>query len=131
MTVTPYELLIPAAGLRWLNANDRMFWMKKSRIVRAWRQRAQFVASSSRIPRLIPYARVVAELQFGDSRRRDPANWAPTVKACIDGLVDAEIFEDDNFRHVVGPDLRLGEKVVAANVGVRLIITPITLERAP
>jgi hypothetical protein len=31
----------------------------------------------------------------------------PTAKACVDGLVDAGVLEDDNFSRVRGPDMRL------------------------
>lgn len=32
--------------------------------------------------------------------RADPANAAPTVKAIIDGLVDARVWDDDDHRHI-------------------------------
>jgi hypothetical protein len=38
---------------------------------------------------------------FGDRKRRDPDNYAATVKMIIDGLVMAGILPDDNFNHVV------------------------------
>ena len=37
---------------------------------------------------------------FGDRKRRDPDNYAATVKMIIDGLVIAGILPDDNFNHV-------------------------------
>ncbi len=120
----PYELFVPAAGTRWLNANDRGLWMSRHRITRAWRQRTAYVATAARLPRL-DGAHIVCELQFADNRRRDPANWAPTAKACVDGLVDARVFDDDNSSRVVGPDMRIGAKVIGANVGVKLLIHPL------
>lgn len=120
---TPYVLFVPLLGRTWLNANDRHPWMVKRRLVKSWREAAGIVAMLARVPQL-PAGHVVAELLFPDRRRRDPANWAPTAKACVDGLVDARVFVDDNSDIVTGPDMRLGEKVVPAAAGIRLIIHP-------
>ncbi len=44
-----------------------------------------------------------------DNRRRDAHNTAPTVKACVDGLVDAGWFKDDDVSRVsvVDPTFRV------------------------
>jgi hypothetical protein len=49
-------------------------------------------------------------ISFQDERRRDVANYYPTVKAAIDGFVDAGIITDDDHTHFIGPDMRLGGK---------------------
>lgn len=36
------------------------------------------------------------------ARRMDSPNWYPTVKALIDGLTDAGVFEDDNNNVITG-----------------------------
>lgn len=38
--------------------------------------------------------------------RRDAHNVIPTLKALIDGMVDAGLLPDDDDRHLTGPDLR-------------------------
>lgn len=44
----------------------------------------------------------VKTVVFPPTRRRlDPPNFAPTTKALIDGLTDAEWWEDDDFTHVL------------------------------
>lgn len=93
----------------WLNSNDRGAWTGTHRLVRQWRFSAAWAARRARVPR-IDVAYILAELRFADRRRRDPLNWAPTVKACVDGLVDAYVLEDDNADRVVGPDLRRGPR---------------------
>ena len=65
-------------------------------------------ARAARVPRL-ERAHVLAEYQPPDGRRRDPANWYPSFKACIDGLIDAGVLPDDDAAHLDGPDMRLGE----------------------
>lgn len=110
-----YQLFIPADGPGWLNSNDnaggRLFY-RRSKVVAAWREAAAWKARQARIPRL-PRAYVIAELCFNDRRRRDPANFYPTVKAAIDGLVDAGVLPDDSGDYLVGPDMRLGPRVDA------------------
>jgi crossover junction endodeoxyribonuclease RusA len=41
-----------------------------------------------------------------DARRRDPHNLAPTVKAIVDGLVDAGVWPDDTDTWVIVLDPR-------------------------
>ena len=33
----------------------------------------------------------------------------PTLKALVDGLVDAHLIPDDDWKHLIGPDVRMGE----------------------
>lgn len=55
-------------------------------------------------------AHAVVYISFQDERRRDVANYYPTVKACIDGFVDADLITDDDHTKLIGPDMRLGGK---------------------
>jgi hypothetical protein len=63
-------------------------------------------------------------MHFPDHRRRDPANWAPTAKAVIDGLVDAKVFTDDDHKHLIGPDMRIGDPVPNRERGLTVLIFP-------
>lgn len=120
----PYLMFLPLVGKKWINANQRLFWMERSRRTKEWREQARLKAVALNIPHL-PGGRVVCELRFCDNRRRDPANWAPTAKAAIDGLVDAGVFVDDSHKYVVGPDMRIGQPVAAAAaIGMQLFIHP-------
>lgn len=106
MTDFHYELVMVARP--WLTANQRGSWQRSHRLISDWRTQAAWVAKAHRVPPLVA-ARVVVELRFITTRRRDPANWAPTGKAIVDGLVDAGVFADDDAGRVVGPDMRLGK----------------------
>ena len=53
--------------------------------------------------------RCVVNITWPDNRRRDAHNLMPTLKACVDGFVDAGLLEDDDDRHLIGPDLRVSE----------------------
>lgn len=124
VTRAPVLLWLPAVGLKWLNSNDRLHPMAKSRIVKQWRQLGYACAIREHLPRL-GKAHIEARLFFRTNARRDPNNWAPTAKAALDGLVDANVFPDDNADLVIGPDMRLGGIVTAAaNTGMLFLITP-------
>jgi len=93
----------------WLTANDRRHWHERHRITQLWRAAAGWgVRGRLRAVRL-QRAHIVAVMHHGDDQRRDTANWSPTVKAVVDGLVDAGLLPDDSRWHLEGPDLRAGE----------------------
>lgn len=125
MTAPPfYRLEVLAGGLGWLTANQRMHWAPTAQRVRGWRLATYLRAKQVGLPRL-ERARIECHLLFTDNRRRDPANWAPTAKPCIDGLVDAGVFDDDDSTRVLGPDMRLGPATVRRMTGVHLLIYPL------
>lgn len=55
-------------------------------------------------------AHAVVYVSFQDERRRDLHNYFPTIKACIDGFVDADLITDDDHTKLIGPDVRVGGK---------------------
>jgi crossover junction endodeoxyribonuclease RusA len=77
-----------------INANHRTHWRVKAELTRTWRQTAFFSAKAERLGQL-GRCQVRVFFPVRDSRRRDPANWHPTVKPIIDGLVDAGVWPDD------------------------------------
>lgn len=119
-----YRLEILAEGREWITANQRLFWRVRSERTKSWRHTTSVRAQEANLPQL-KQVWIVCELRFPDIRRRDPANWAPTAKACVDGLVDAGVLVDDSYRYVTGPDMRLGPKVPADWRGLHLLIYPL------
>jgi len=68
---------------------------------------------------LEPYAgpvHIFAHVWKPRAGRYDPNNLWPTVKAVVDGFVDAGFLVDDDHKHVIGPDMRHGGKGPAALV---------------
>lgn len=118
-----YRLFLPLGERQWITANQRLFWRVRSVRTKEWRKAAHDQAKAQQLPH-IEKAAVVAEMRFADARRRDPANWAPTAKAIVDGLVDAGVFTDDNYRYVTGPDMRIGPVGKDEQRGVLLLIWP-------
>ncbi|MDH6499567.1 hypothetical protein [Streptomyces sp. SAI-149] len=101
--------------LTLLNANQRFHHHKRAEITRVLRRAAW--AASRAVPRL-ERVHIIGVLHPEDRQRRDPANWYPSFKACVDGLVDQGVLDDDDHTRVVGPDMRMGHVVE----GVRLVL---------
>ena len=84
-----------------LTANQRLHW----------RARAARTATLRNLG--VTRAHCTVTVTFPDRRRRDVANWAPTVKALVDGCVQAGLLPDDDTAHLIGPDLRVSDHVTS------------------
>lgn len=82
----------------WMSANDRMHWAEKARRTKHLRTMGRFCGISRHAT-----THVAAFIGYPRNGRADPANAAPTVKALIDGMVDAGVWPDDDSTHVIGP----------------------------
>lgn len=99
--MTRYVFTIRVHKVLWLTANQRLHWstrMRRTRMLRA------YAASEARIhglagSRLGPSI-VTAMIGYPTKGRADPTNAEPTVKAIIDGLVDARVWDDDDHTHI-------------------------------
>ena len=103
-----HSVVIDVPAGEWLTSNGRYHWAQKARRTRALRVRAALAARAARIPPMVR-ARLTGPVPGRPPARTDPANAYPTVKACIDGLVDAGVLPDDDAAHLDGPDMRLGD----------------------
>lgn len=84
-----------------LTANQRLHWAVKASTTREVRRATCALGRKApRADRLI----VTLHYQPKDRRRRDAHNLWPTLKACVDGLVDAGIVPDDDTEHVSTPE---------------------------
>jgi hypothetical protein len=95
--------------------------------IKRWRAQAAWSARAARLPRFDVPVHITATVHL-DTRpgaHWDAANWLPTAKACVDGLVlhpkhgGADVLPDDCNCWVVGPDMRAGARVADA----RLVLT--------
>jgi hypothetical protein len=117
----PTPGLMPPAGPRtWtiemppstvlLTSNHRLHRMEAHKINTSLGDLAGQLARNQRIPRIeradilltyLPPPRLVKDRHpLASARVEDSGALAPTGKALIDGLKDAGVFADDNFRHV-------------------------------
>jgi crossover junction endodeoxyribonuclease RusA len=108
-----------------LNTNDRAgHWGRRKRLTGDLRAAAGWLAKQQKVPHL-ERARILGIYEPPDRRRRDPANYYPSFKACIDGICDdAGVLSDDDAEHLDGPDMRLGP--VHPKGRIVLIITEVT-----
>lgn len=97
MDTTVFNFLIPSR--LWLSSNQRLHRMDKARRVQALRHIASLKAKSH--PKISSYpVTIIATIGYKTKGRADPPNAWPTVKALIDGLVDAKVLADDDSTHV-------------------------------
>jgi len=111
VTARTWRLTITAPAA-WVNANARTHYHAKARLTRAWRKAALAAADERQLPQGLGKVHILAVMRFADRRTRDAANYHPTLKAVVDGLVaDYGLAADDSTAHVIGPDARVGEPV--------------------
>lgn len=115
--------LIVACSEAYINVNQRQHWAPRARLTRAWRV-AGFMAARSAMLDGLPQmkrAHIEARISFARAHSGDVANWYPTIKAVLDGVIgDAGLLPDDSDAHLIGPDMRRGPK---GPQRVELIIT--------
>lgn len=103
-----YKIEMPA-GMPLLNANGREHWSKRANVTSTIRMTARNLASH--IPHL-ERVKIRAIYYASNNRRRDMSNLFPSVKAAVDGLVDAGVLKDDSDRFVVSLEMMRGEGIV-------------------
>ena len=104
----------------WINANHRYsHWAQRAKVTKAWREQAETQAILHG-GYFVGRVHITVTVHKTTNRAYDVANLAPTAKAIVDGLVSAGVLVDDSNAHVVGPDMRAGEKRDAACVVVTI-----------
>lgn len=122
--MTTLTFTIPAD--LWLSANQRLHWAPKAKRTKALRSIGWGIAlnGGEQIDHLGP-THVAAFIGYPRNGKADPANAAPTIKALIDGMVDAGVWPDDDSTHVIGPTyLRDPKSSTPGAYTVRLVLTP-------
>ncbi|MGW2933978.1 hypothetical protein ACWDA7_19490 [Streptomyces sp. NPDC001156] len=114
-----YVITLPA-GLKLLNSNQRLHHKRRAEYTKAIRDAAHEAVTecpalmdalaAANPGALFERAHVLGVLHPPTNGRRDPANWYPSMKAAVDGIVDAGVLEDDDHTRLLGPDMRLGQK---------------------
>lgn len=96
-----------------LTMNQRLHRMAEAQLVKAWRQAACDAATDAGLKINAPM-RVTCYLPVKGKRRRDPLNWASTVKPILDGITDSGAWPDDDATWVTStePVLEVGADLV-------------------
>jgi Holliday junction resolvase RusA-like endonuclease len=109
-------------GTKLLTANMlTAHWSKNHATIRNLRRMADQLARNQRIPVLVK-VKIRATYHPPDNRRRDSTqNYFPSIKAAIDGLVDARILTDDNDKVVMSLEMVRGENVKGGQLVLEII----------
>ena len=103
----------PAA---WINSNDRAHRHQVAKLTAAWKAAGSAAVTSAGWEPYTGRVHIFAHVWKPRAGRYDPNNLWPTVKAVVDGFVEAGFLVDDDHKHVEGPDMRHGGKGPAALV---------------
>lgn len=90
-----------------ISDNDRLHYHAKARLIKRLRERAVIAWRMAGSPKL-DRARLDYTVSLPTRRAFDAANWAPTIKALVDGMVHPApgvrgILPDDDNTHLSGP----------------------------
>jgi len=111
-----------AAPCEWLRSNDRRHFHAAAAITKKWRETTAWRARQARLPHIDAPVHITAVIHRADRRKADAPNSWPSVKAAIDGLVDAGVLTDDDDAHVLSTTFQPGEIVHGSQL--TLIIRP-------
>lgn len=82
-----------------ITSNMPLHWAQKARKTRVIREMAWVMCKHPKQPH-IPAATCDVVVKWSDKRRRDAESIVPTVKAAIDGCVDAGLLTDDSDQYL-------------------------------
>ena len=100
-------LLVNATREDLLSANDRLHWAVRANRTRYLRGLGWYAVSDQAAGAHHERCVLTVTIAYPPlARRRDAANLAPTVKALIDGAVDAGLLPDDNDRVILATTYR-------------------------
>lgn len=117
----PVRIALPA-GIPLPNANRKIHYMVEYRQKKAIKDYAWRIV---RLSRFRPMLRAdITAVIHPDlrTRRFDPHNWAPSVKAAIDGAVLAGLLPDDSSKYLRAVSFVAGEPVRGWQL--ELLVTP-------
>lgn len=112
--------ILPLTRSKLITANDKMHWGVRARLTKQLRQWGYLLGREGEgVARLgLTHARVEVEFAYPDRRRRDRSNLAPTVKALMDGLIDAGLLPDDADRFLDGPHTVIAGHLVGKHLNI-------------
>jgi crossover junction endodeoxyribonuclease RusA len=83
-----------------LRENDRLHWAKRARLTAQIRRDTAWAVRAAKVPRM-DRAVITLHWQPAVRRRRDVLGASPTLKAAVDGVVDAGVLADDDATRCV------------------------------
>ena len=102
-------ITIPVPPGGWLAINDRSVWQVRHKRTKDWRTLAWARARQSGAEPIAGPVEVTATIHKATRVHYDLDGCAATVKACIDGLRDAELIDGDDHSQVTRVTILPGE----------------------
>ena len=117
------SIILEVPTVQLLTSNQRLHWAVKAERTKLIRHRAYIAARDAITP--MEAAHLTVGITWPDRRERDAHNIIPTLKAAIDGIVQAGLLPDDSDRYLTGPDLRVMSGVTGHRfVSLALVFAP-------
>lgn len=83
-----------------LSANVSYHYQKKGYRAKKLREIGQSVANEMTEKERFEYCKIDIKVFSPTRRRLDPPNLSPTTKHLIDGMTDAKVWDDDDWKHI-------------------------------
>lgn len=90
---------------------------------REWRQAAYAAVIAAGVPRHLGRIEVTVELRFPDASERDPGNFEPTIKPCIDALGPQRVYRSAAKKKDYGLVVELGRGIIETDAP-RCLVRP-------
>ena len=104
-----FSLTFDIPNALFMNANGRLHHYQRASMTKQLRELAYWKAKAARGNGLgAPPYHVTCTIELDTARRFDPPNAYPTIKALIDGMTDAGIWQDDNSEVIGAMTFRRG-----------------------
>jgi crossover junction endodeoxyribonuclease RusA len=124
--VSEYRILLPITKPLTQNEVRRLHWAAKARRIKEIRTSVALLAAHS--PFKIPHlGRCAVHLEYRQrvARKIDGDALAPTIKAAVDGLVDAGVCDDDDTSRVTHLPVVILPPVPREPARLWLVVRPI------
>lgn len=120
------DLGLPPTPPLSINEERSMHWRPRRARTEPWKINAFWLAQQARLRQAVAGQRaaVTAYLPVHGNYERDPANFYPTVKAIIDGLVLAGVWPKDTPEYVTVNEPILVDDKIQSNAEVHLELLP-------
>lgn len=116
-----HHLLTVTAPGPFLRTNQRDHFHQRAQLTKLWRTTAAWQARAQHLPKFgTGPVHVTATFHRDDRRLYDLDGFAPTVKACIDGLRDVGVLDEDHCRVIPELTLRAGDQWADAALVLRI-----------
>lgn len=115
-----WAFLVPDT-LELINSNNRAHWAVNYRKGRELRLYGYAVSKRLKIGPLKQASVTVVVHPGARTKKFDPANWAPTAKALMDGMTDAGVWADDDSKHVLAVTYIAGARRRKTAVELRVV----------